>query len=522
MQHCIGHGSYDRRLLEGTHRYLSLRDPSGNPHATLEVEHTTDSTGNPVVQLQGKQNRRPLRKYLEKVAAYLERSEVKLYGHDYGMIRDIRGRIHFLDDLPEILEIDQSLTISAKDGEVLRLPRVIRCRKLSLSGTCFANTPEEIVATELLVLEGDLPLPKSLKVDGQLTIARSNIRELPSHLNVGSLTLYDTPNLELPDGLVVDGLLDLASSRMAITAIPSDTKFRDINISNRNIAVFDTSGYLPPRNGDDPAPTLIAQNGQLREIRGVKRFSRFEVANCDWTSLPDDLEVTHVLDISGTAIRTIPQGAVPEIMLVATDCRDLTLPSELDCEWVDLTGATVRMPKTVTCAGEIVLKNAKVTLIAEVMRAERISFEGAQIASLPDVIEAEVINLKHSSVRTLPNGLVAASVFISSGPLSIQPDTRLETLNVIIKQGIYSNHQNLSLDDARKAIEERGGVGLGEGAVARFMVYDDDFWHMIDRYPILESKRKSRKTGRHAFSVSSMKAFISQFLAGSRESTLAS
>ena len=37
MQHCIGQGAYDRHLKDGKHRYLSLRDPAGKAHVTIEL-----------------------------------------------------------------------------------------------------------------------------------------------------------------------------------------------------------------------------------------------------------------------------------------------------------------------------------------------------------------------------------------------------------------------------------------------------------------------------------------------------
>jgi hypothetical protein len=68
MQHCIGNGGYDYHVTSGNRTYLSLRDPAGKPHATIEIDNQT----NTVKQLQGKQNRAPIKKYIKMLKPALE------------------------------------------------------------------------------------------------------------------------------------------------------------------------------------------------------------------------------------------------------------------------------------------------------------------------------------------------------------------------------------------------------------------------------------------------------------------
>lgn len=65
MQHCVG--TYCEALdTEGPVDILSLRDPSGNPHATIEYNEEI----NRFVQVQGKQNQEPLPEYMARVQEF--------------------------------------------------------------------------------------------------------------------------------------------------------------------------------------------------------------------------------------------------------------------------------------------------------------------------------------------------------------------------------------------------------------------------------------------------------------------
>jgi hypothetical protein len=57
MQHCVGGGSYDAGLQNGTIQIYSLRDPKNEPHITVEVRKGV------VHQFKGKQNKPPAEKY---------------------------------------------------------------------------------------------------------------------------------------------------------------------------------------------------------------------------------------------------------------------------------------------------------------------------------------------------------------------------------------------------------------------------------------------------------------------------
>jgi hypothetical protein len=74
MQHCVGHGAYDDDVESGDVKILSLRDPSGKPHATIElnVPETAVFHHYEIAQIQGKQNKLPIGKYLSVLKPYME------------------------------------------------------------------------------------------------------------------------------------------------------------------------------------------------------------------------------------------------------------------------------------------------------------------------------------------------------------------------------------------------------------------------------------------------------------------
>jgi hypothetical protein len=75
MQHCVG--SYADEVAESKCRIISLRDSQNEPHITLEIRDKT------VVQIKGKQNQPPVKKYIPLLADFLN------YGLDNRLFNDI-------------------------------------------------------------------------------------------------------------------------------------------------------------------------------------------------------------------------------------------------------------------------------------------------------------------------------------------------------------------------------------------------------------------------------------------------
>ncbi|MBY3432846.1 hypothetical protein HFN89_01480 [Rhizobium laguerreae] len=123
MGHCIGNGAYDEGLANPDTRFLSLRDRRGKPHATMEI------VGDKLIQLQGKQNKRPLYRYVSLLIPYFNVKRIRCTDAGARLVTDIERRTWSLDDLPVSLHIESDdnaefLTLSSGQSPI-RLPRYL-------------------------------------------------------------------------------------------------------------------------------------------------------------------------------------------------------------------------------------------------------------------------------------------------------------------------------------------------------------------------------------------------------------
>lgn len=218
MQHCIGHGSYDFLLKSGLRTFLSLRDPAGKPHVTIEIDNQT----NKVHQLQGKQNRAPIKRYIDILKPALENKYIVSTPTRLGYAIDEHGKWHDIYTLQNGMKFEGTLNISGTD--LTELPRdLIVTGHLIANDTCLSELPPG------LKVRGNVELRRSqirrlgdaVKVNGNMDLSGSRMMILPNGLTVGgSLDLSNTKVWKLPSGLRVGHTLDISSTD--ISEIPED------------------------------------------------------------------------------------------------------------------------------------------------------------------------------------------------------------------------------------------------------------------------------------------------------------
>lgn len=214
MQHCIGNGSYDERLRHPSFLYLSLRDASGKPHATLELY------GHDIQQMQGKQNELPARKYLDKIVSFIEICDLKVRFDVFGSknVMDINGVIHDMAALPDGLHVGGNLYLD-KPG-ISELPEGLHVDgDLYLDCTEITTLPKRMhVGGKLsMVCSSVTKMPEKLYVGGDLVIEDTQITSLPDELYVGGdFSLGSTSVSALPNGLIVGGNLDLEEAKIRV------------------------------------------------------------------------------------------------------------------------------------------------------------------------------------------------------------------------------------------------------------------------------------------------------------------
>jgi len=115
MGHCVGSGGYDAGVKGGTTEIYSIRDKKGEPHVTLDVR------GAIVHQCKGKQNKRPVTKYMPSIAAFINSKKFDITGDikNTGMIK-VGGEWYSIYNLPAGLVIDGDLDLSTM--ELTELP----------------------------------------------------------------------------------------------------------------------------------------------------------------------------------------------------------------------------------------------------------------------------------------------------------------------------------------------------------------------------------------------------------------
>lgn len=281
MQHCIGHGSYDKRLKEQDFYFYSIRDRHGKPHATMTVAGTL------IEELQGKQNRPAIYKYRKYIYEFLCKHKLspgKYFNPiNVGYVIDTDGVWHPVEAIPDNIEISHDVILHGSDD-------FIWPKNVTVHGG-FNAAYSKLTR-----------LPENLSVSQGVDLRHSNIEELSDGLRVnGDLDLTASKIKKLPRGLVVAGNLNI--SRTAITEIPDDLiVIKDLSAEGMTLNLL---------------PRSIIVHGSIA-LNGTKI-----------EQLPDYFKVHKNLDLTGTSIKKLPRGlfVVGDLNLTRTKIR--SIPDDL-------------------------------------------------------------------------------------------------------------------------------------------------------------------------------------------------
>lgn len=438
MQHCIGHGSYDGRLSEGGTLFLSLRDPYGMPHATLEINNGA------VIQFQGKQNRRPIAKYVTRCLPFFSVSTLSRLPDD--VVRDRHGVVHAICNLPEVLCVDGPLFIH-NTTEGLRLPNLIEATgSVTLTGSAFANVPTQITTRRSLAIQGRaLPrLPETLEVKEGISLHGSVISELPEGMTVeGSLDLNSSAVRRLPRALTVRGYLDITWT--VIDHLPEDLRCTNINISHTRIKRFDTSVFIDDKDPDSNRG-LVASWSDLEEITGTPHFSALNISGAKLTALPDGLEVAGNLDISNTAIGEIT-SAVKIGSLNARECELRIDLSRIEGN-VCLASSSVSMPEEFRSGSTMRLQGAK---LRNVRRITASTIE-LGVGPIPAALVADIIDFRSRADTRIEGDIVANTIEVRAAVEFIADGVSAQTVRV------GYGKKEISLAEAREVLLKEGSL----------------------------------------------------------------
>ena len=146
MGHCVGKGSYDKGVKDGSIKIYSIRDERGEPHVTFEVR------GNDIMQIKGKQNKPVVRKYIPAVQMFIEQTKLNPK-HDLlnaGLIQQ-DGKLYNIYNLPKGFVVNGDLCLSNVGLEKLPdLSSVIVKGNFNCSGnqlTSLSSAPQSVGGT---------------------------------------------------------------------------------------------------------------------------------------------------------------------------------------------------------------------------------------------------------------------------------------------------------------------------------------------------------------------------------------
>jgi hypothetical protein len=303
MQHCVGEGGYTEGVRTGKIRIMSLRDPAGNPHATLEV----DPAEMVVRQLRGKQNKMPIRKYMDLIVPWIAASAYKVQSNELGggyVQTGDRGIVH-ISDLGESEEISGNVTLHQSDGEPFVLPKGLHVdgslelrssggeaspvelpeglrveRGLKLSN-CLVSGLANVAARSIYVRGGAIrPLEDPLFLPMDVEMRLVDPAPLLGSANFGGdLRILHALSVEIPEGFSIEG--DMYLHSVANVTIGDGARFGGLlNIEKGN-----------PDSFDAPPVGMRVGIGS-----GVSVIGEFE-QNDGSLSIGDDFKASHTLSL---------------------------------------------------------------------------------------------------------------------------------------------------------------------------------------------------------------------------------
>lgn len=399
MQHCIGNGAYDARLADDQFRYLSLRDPSGKPHGTMEL------CGDRLIQFQGKQNATPLEKYVRIAMPFFRDRRIDCTDADCGLVTDETGETYTVHELPERLVIrGHHLVLKSAADKKLRLPKFIQTTgSLALAGV-FENVPDCILAG------GDLSIDRRSD-DGYIggEKGETSFNRLPAKIHVsGDMSMRHIPVTELPSDMRVEGRLDLAGT--GITELPNGLRCGSLDICYTAVKEFDTVHFITAK----PEPRrriLEARCSKLERIVGDPSFAKLDLSRSALAALPQGLRVVGDLNIDFTPVRHIPDDIEVGGSLRADKCPIPCLPERLNVAgYAYFDHSVIRLPRVFRMPGTLCIRDGIVEAMADDIEAENILLIGSALPGLPSRVRAGKLHLDQTSVRRIEGDVVVREI----------------------------------------------------------------------------------------------------------------
>ena len=446
MQHCIGHGGYDRRLEDDEYRFWSLRDSFGKAHATVEAKRQSHGGTFKALQISGKQNRFPIENYALMLGPLFVKYEIDIsrYERQYGMkVLGYDGIFHDRRHLPAgfvsagDLKIEAA-TNAAKQKDKVKLPEGLHVRgSLTVENADLQHHPIDIRVDGDLIIKNstNIRIASTIKLAGDLNIALSEDVAIEDDVTIGrSLTLAMAEINELPKGLKIGGALLLKQT--PITIIPEDIEF------DGNLALFKTPIAKLPAN--------------------MIRFESLLLNDAGITTFPEKIEIGKNMIIENMKVtkgpRVIEQvGEKLDVRLIKVKMDMAPLTSNLQ-----ISQSTIEaFPEVYETEGDLWIMNSKVARMPEKVSANVFGLIG-DLPNMPKEVTARfLLSLDNTPWQGLPEGtkynvnsLHLQSVFLRELHSDIDDETP------IIRFDLMGMQHKITAGELRKDLAEKIGINL--------------------------------------------------------------
>lgn len=418
MQHCIGGGGYDRYLESGERLLLSLRDAYGKAHATIEVRV---SDGH-IVQLQGKQNALPDRRYLAAMRTAFLRSDFNPFEimERLGFVLSSSGEMLDKYNLPPEVEIVGDLSFRwPKDG--FDLPEGLTVLgTLKIHGYRHRGLPSGLTVHGAFVLtECEIErLPADLKVHGNIDIS-GPLRALPHGFSApANLRLHSVSFSHFPNDMTVAGSLAVEGS--SFPCLPASLKVG-------GTATFTDCEFSAVEDGLSIPGDLTFSQCRIGTLGSVSVGRDLDLTNSSLVDVPSALAVGGSLRMHFTRIAEIPQGWTVAGSIEAGGSSLSALPGR-DVVHGDLyldDAKVENLDHLRFVGGKLQIAHTKVTALpAGLVVKGDLDATHSDLAALPEGLNVgSRLLLSASKIRSLPHDLsVAGACDLSNTPIDELPE----------------------------------------------------------------------------------------------------
>jgi hypothetical protein len=406
MQHCIGQGGYDSHLEKGDRVFLSLRDRQNNAHVTLEL----GALGT-VLQMQGKQNSAPVRRYIElmtraffdpRIAAGTALSKI-------GIVMSTDGRLLDKYLLPEGITVIGDIhygkfetTQQRAIGKPFSLPKHV-----TVSGDLWI---EDLSIEEL---------PSGLTVMGKLTVDAPRLRSVPVDFKAASAHFTSMDGCTFPRGMRFEG--NLFFTRVRFDDFPENLRV------GGSLHLRGCSFGLLPSDMRLGGSLDISHCDFEGFAEGYRAHGDLRAEFCNIGFLPENFTVEGSLDLTYSTVGSIPERAHVGRTLNVTLATFDRLPSGWHVGGsIEAGGSTLSsMTGRSVVNGDLVLADSKMEAIDEVVKvAGSLAITATAISSLADGIRVDgELDANASALACLPDGIsVGGRLLLAATYIERLPD----------------------------------------------------------------------------------------------------